>query len=859
MKRAREADTITEKSKKARFETLMETHPLRPYLSVKERTNKIELIIDEENFEKALCALEDKNFPIDGIQLEECRKPEQLQSLIEAIKSKSTITSLQVYHPTELLLTSEVTAEFVKALKGNAPSTSPDVENIKVGVLGAGKLAEALRGSATLSPINVEFTYLSDMEAGKLSQALKYDGPLTTHDGLHAIHLAALENNVQILRYLVEEERVDLSPPSESGPKALHLAAKGGSMEAVQYLIGKGADIEAKDQEGITPLHAAALQGHLEIVKYFIENKADIGAQDQEGQTPLHFAASEGHLEVVKCLIENKADIGAKTQQRVISLHVAARNGHLEIVKYLIENKADIEAKTPQGNTSLHFAASEGHLEVVKCLIENKANIMAKTPQGVAPLHTAAYRGHLEVVKCLIENKADIDAKTLQEVTTLHFAAKRGHLEIIKCLIENKADIDAKDQHGETPLHVATSQGHLEIVKCLIENKADIETKDQHGETPLHVATSQGHLEIVKCLIEKGANIDAKDSQGSIPLHVAAYDGHLEIVEYLLENKADIDAKGQWAFTPLHVATSQGHLEIVKCLIENKADIEAKSQHGKTPLFAAAYHGRLEIVKCLIENSAECASAAPVPAPEAIFYHISFGQQLQSLYSEAVLKQSCGLDPLLEFAITIIENYALKVGISEVCIPKIKASTILPYNFRTSLSTFAENLSKEVEDNLELLDYVLLLKMNNQTSIIPYSAIKSFGGHLDESESNAAKDFYTKFPQYQIPGTCILELANIPITDEMSWLSAFMWVDPNILESVELILKLPIPVEARKVLTRALEEYRGCDPKLPQEVVLGMLGVGVVPAESEGVSLPAQDHTQDADYPMGADSNLHQD
>ena len=68
------------------------------------------------------------------------------------------------------------------------------------------------------------------------------------------------------------------------------------SLQIVQYLIEKGADIEAQNQYQYTPLHIACLKGHLEIVQYLIEKRANIEAKNKNQKTPLHFACKEGHL-----------------------------------------------------------------------------------------------------------------------------------------------------------------------------------------------------------------------------------------------------------------------------------------------------------------------------------------------------------------------------------------------------------------------------------------------------------------------------------------------------------------------------------------------------------------------------------
>lgn len=68
-----------------------------------------------------------------------------------------------------------------------------------------------------------------------------------------------------------------------------------GHMDEVQYLIGKGAHVNAEDISGNTPLHAAALAGRLEIVKYLLEKGADINARNVNGKTAQNIASERGN------------------------------------------------------------------------------------------------------------------------------------------------------------------------------------------------------------------------------------------------------------------------------------------------------------------------------------------------------------------------------------------------------------------------------------------------------------------------------------------------------------------------------------------------------------------------------------
>jgi ankyrin repeat protein len=48
----------------------------------------------------------------------------------------------------------------------------------------------------------------------------------------------------------------------------LHLAAMKGNMDTVQFLVSKGASVNARDMNGTTPLDYAGLYGRKEVVEY---------------------------------------------------------------------------------------------------------------------------------------------------------------------------------------------------------------------------------------------------------------------------------------------------------------------------------------------------------------------------------------------------------------------------------------------------------------------------------------------------------------------------------------------------------------------------------------------------------------
>ncbi|WP_353281274.1 ankyrin repeat domain-containing protein [Wolbachia endosymbiont (group A) of Andrena trimmerana] len=73
-------------------------------------------------------------------------------------------------------------------------------------------------------------------------------------------------------------------------------------MNIAKFLVDKGADIGAKDNDGRTPLHVAAYSGDLDMVKFFLDKNASIEAKSSDPYKMM------GVVEGVKNEIINQAD-----------------------------------------------------------------------------------------------------------------------------------------------------------------------------------------------------------------------------------------------------------------------------------------------------------------------------------------------------------------------------------------------------------------------------------------------------------------------------------------------------------------------------------------------------------------------
>ena len=79
--------------------------------------------------------------------------------------------------------------------------------------------------------------------------------------------------------------------------------------DMVEFLIGHGAVVNAKDNTGQTPLHSAAWAGQTAVAIVLLKHGADVNAQDAKGKTPLIYAAEQESEEIILYLLGKNANL----------------------------------------------------------------------------------------------------------------------------------------------------------------------------------------------------------------------------------------------------------------------------------------------------------------------------------------------------------------------------------------------------------------------------------------------------------------------------------------------------------------------------------------------------------------------
>jgi ankyrin repeat protein len=110
-------------------------------------------------------------------------------------------------------------------------------------------------------------------------------------EGNTPLHHAVRRHNIEIVRLLAANQKVDLNAQNAARETPLHLAVRGWSLDIVR-LLAQSCDLNVRDAHGLAPLLCAIKLGHSEIVEYLAELPGiDPTATGPEGFAAAHFAA----------------------------------------------------------------------------------------------------------------------------------------------------------------------------------------------------------------------------------------------------------------------------------------------------------------------------------------------------------------------------------------------------------------------------------------------------------------------------------------------------------------------------------------------------------------------------------------
>ncbi|XP_075392912.1 protein phosphatase 1 regulatory subunit 12C isoform X2 [Tenrec ecaudatus] len=200
--------------------------------------------------------------------------------------------------------------------------------------------------------------------------------------------------------------RAVLDSTNADGISALHQACIDENLEVVRFLVEQGATVNQADNEGWTPLHVAASCGYLDIARYLLSHGANIAAVNSDGDLPLDLAESDAMEGLLRAEIAHRGvDVeAAKRAEEELLLHDT---------RCWLNGGAMPEARHPRtGASALHVAAAKGYIEVMRLLLQAGYDTELRDGDGWTPLHAAAHWGVEDACRLLAEHGGGMDSLT---------------------------------------------------------------------------------------------------------------------------------------------------------------------------------------------------------------------------------------------------------------------------------------------------------------------------------------------------------------------------------------------------------------------------------------------------------------
>jgi uncharacterized protein len=425
-------------------------------------------------------------------------------------------------------------------------------------------------------------------------------------DGTTALHWAVYHDDLAMTGRLLDAG-ANVNAANRNGATPLTLACTNAGTAIVDRLLKAGADPSVAPS-GAPPLLACAHRGAVPAVQMLVARGADVNAKDSwRGQTALMWAAAENHAELIKVLLAGGAAVDARSKGNFTALMFAVRQDAREAVRLLVAAGADVNLTGPNGQDVLRLAITNRHYTLAVTLVDAGARPMTRDKQGRTPLHelvtsrspqrNVTARGEdetpqlssLELMKNLVAHDADPNARTEPTPIVHERWTDKGIYSASRPFMDNGVNLG-----GATPYLLAAQAADVEAMRVLQTLGADPRLATYANNTAVMLAAGIGYvegsrryrperdaLEAVKLAAAAGVDVNASNANGQTALHGAVYRAANTIIRYLVEAGARTDFQDELERTPLKLA-EQGFNQVASLIRREAAAALLKELGAKS-------------------------------------------------------------------------------------------------------------------------------------------------------------------------------------------------------------------------------------------------------------------------------------
>jgi ankyrin repeat protein len=316
--------------------------------------------------------------------------------------------------------------------------------------------------------------------------------------------------------------------------------------DGVKLLVAAKGDINLPSADGATPLQNLLQNDYnktldIDYVKFIVGFGADLQAKNGAGFTAYDIARSVGRKDIADYL--ESAGAASGDQARV--LNEALYRGDADTVKKVLDKGYDAK-DAKYAFAALGFETKPATLEIIRMLADHGTDLAGTDSgrQGASLLHVT---DNPDVIDFLVSRGVDVNAVSGSgRQTPLHVMARAGKAAAVAALLKNKAFPNAVDSGGATPLCAALN-GPQD------QRPADGPAVDWPKDSP-------PFLETIRLLAKAGADPAIKDERNCAPWtkdpDYAAFRAKAE--QIIAENRTAPATRGELKVAPHYAAVPEG-------------------------------------------------------------------------------------------------------------------------------------------------------------------------------------------------------------------------------------------------------------------------------------------------------------
>jgi ankyrin repeat protein len=327
---------------------------------------------------------------------------------------------------------------------------------------------------------------------------------VSTRSQAQEIFNAVKNNDLEKVKVFIEKDDSLAHTKDEAGNTPLHHAAMIGDVEITEYLLSKGANINAQNTQLNTPLHEAIQNRKENISLLLIEKDADVNKTNIHNQTPLHKAASLNQKRTGEMLIANGASIDPVDRwQRTPFLVVARQTGDVKFGKLLLDKGAKINFKDRDNQMALNLAAWKGFNDFIDFLLDHGAEYYSSQRESRWMLTHAARCASSRLFQVVLDTESKLVTDESFNKSLMRTAIMGGSIEIVNSLLSKNIPLDNDaNRYGWTPAHYAAFNGHAAMIRFLDDKNFDINQRTLSGKSVYNIAEVNNQGDVLQAIKE---------------------------------------------------------------------------------------------------------------------------------------------------------------------------------------------------------------------------------------------------------------------------------------------------------------------------------------------------------------------